>query len=69
MTDSNSRKLNIPLSFLGEGVYQATICEDGINADRYASDYVITERTVTAQDLLTFTMHPGGGCMVRFRKK
>lgn len=69
MTDSISRKFSVPLKFLGEGAFVATICEDGLNADRYASDYSITEKTLTAQDLLTFTLQPGGGCMVRFRKK
>jgi alpha-glucosidase len=69
MTDSVSRKLSIPLTFLGENEYTATICEDGINADRNASDYKMHEKTVSAQDLLTFTMQPGGGFMVRFKKK
>lgn len=68
MTDSVSRKFTIPLKFLEEGKFEATICEDGLNADRYASDYKISTRTVTAQDLLIFTMQPGGGYMVRLRK-
>lgn len=69
MTDSVSRKLSIPLSFLGKNEYIATICEDGVNADRYASDYKLYEKSVSAQDLLTFTMQPGGGFMVKFKKK
>lgn len=70
MTDSVLRKFSIPLHFLSGGQeYVATICEDGVNADRYASDYRLTEKTVTAQDLLTFTMQPGGGYMVRLKKK
>jgi alpha-glucosidase len=70
MTDSVSRKFSIPLRFLTVGQeYAATICEDGLNADRYASDYRIIEKAVTAQDLLTFTMQPGGGYMVRLKSK
>lgn len=70
MTDSVSRQFSIPLNFLDAGnEYVATACEDGLNADRYAPDYRITEKTVTAQDLLTFTMQPGGGYMVRLKTK
>jgi alpha-glucosidase len=69
MTDSSARKLSIPLTFLGAGDYQVTICEDGLNADRYAADYRISDRTVTAQDLLIVNLQPGGGYMARFRRK
>lgn len=69
MTDSSARSFKLSLDFLGAGEYQATICEDGINADRYASDYRLTQKNVTAQDLLNFTMQPGGGFVVRLRKK
>lgn len=69
MTDSSSRDISVPLSFLDEGTYQATICLDGVNADRYAADYKLMEKTVTAQDLFTFKMHPGGGMVARIRKK
>lgn len=69
MTDSVARTIAIPLSFLGEGEYIATICQDGINADRYAADYRIVGKTVAAQDLLSIPMQPGGGIMARFRRK
>lgn len=69
MTDSTPRELSVQLHFLEDGEYQATICEDGVNADRYAADYQITEKNITAQDLLTFSMHPGGGYVIRLRKK
>lgn len=69
MTDSVKRNYSLPLTFLKQGEYTATICEDGINADRYASDYKITSKTLSSKDSLTFTMQPGGGYMVRLIKK
>jgi alpha-glucosidase len=69
MTDSVGRKFSIPLDFLGKGQYAATICEDGINADRYAADYKLSSRVVTSRENLSFTLQPGGGYMVRLIKK
>ena len=69
MTDSVSRKFTVPLSFLEKGGYTATICEDGLNADRYASDYKMSSRVVTSKESLSFTLQPGGGYMVRLMKK
>lgn len=69
MTDSVKRTITLPLSFLKQGDFVATICEDGINADRYAADYKISTKTVSSKDSLTFTMQPGGGYMVRLMKK
>lgn len=69
MTDSVARDFNVPLNFLGGGEYTATICEDGINADRYASDYKISSRIVTSKESLSFKMQAGGGYVVRLLKK
>jgi alpha-glucosidase len=44
------------------------IYRDGINADRYASDYEKVIRKVTASDELTIDMKPGGGWVARFYK-
>jgi alpha-glucosidase len=46
ITDSTARDANIKLDFLGQGNYAATICKDGINADRNAMDYVIEKNSV-----------------------
>lgn len=69
MTDSVSRKFSIPLNFLNNGQYAATICEDGLNADRYAADYKLSNRVVTSEENLSFTLQPGGGFMARLIKK
>ncbi len=69
MTDWTSRLFNLKLDFIDAGSYEATICEDGINADRYASDYTLRTQTVSRNDSLTVKMAPGGGYLVRLRKK
>ena len=67
ITDSSARDVNIDLSFLNDGNYNATICKDGINADRNAMDYVIEEKTLTANDNLQIHMATAGGFLVRLR--
>lgn len=68
MTDSVGRDLTIPLSFVGPGEFQATVCEDGLNADRHASDYHILEKRVVSTDHLEMRLQPGGGYFARLRK-
>ena len=69
MTDWAARTLAIDLSFLDEENYEATICEDGINADRYASDYKLTTKQITKNDSISIPMAPGGGYILRLQKK
>jgi alpha-glucosidase len=61
MTGDDGDRLTVDLSFLGEGEYTLTLFEDGINADRWAEDYRMIVRTVTAADRLEIAMAPGGG--------
>jgi alpha-glucosidase len=69
MTDSSARDINIDLSFLNNGNYTATICKDGINADRNAMDYAIEEKTLTANDKLQIHLAPAGGFLIRLKKE
>ncbi len=69
MTDSSARDITIDLSFLSEGNYNATICKDGINADRNAVDYSIEEKTLTANNSLPIHLAKDGGFLVRLKKK
>ncbi len=69
MTNWNAREITIDLSFLGGGSYKATIFEDGVNANRDATDYIRKEITVTAKDKLTIKMASGGGWAARFEKE
>jgi alpha-glucosidase len=68
MTNGSGRQVTVPLTFLEEGTYRAISCADGVNADRWASDYILGEKAVRKGDTLSITMAPGGGYMVRFQK-
>jgi alpha-glucosidase len=69
MTDWTPRTLALKAGFLPPGEYEATVCEDGVNANRYPSDYVIKTFTVTEKDEITIPMAPGGGYLLRLRKR
>jgi len=69
ITDSSARDININLSFLREGNYNATICKDGINADRNAMDYAMEEKALSANNNLQIHLAPNGGFLVRLIKK
>jgi alpha-glucosidase len=69
MTDWTKRTFTVPLNFLPAGNYEATVCEDGLNADRYPSDYSIETFSVTNNNSISIQMAPGGGYLLRLRKK
>lgn len=68
MTDWTPRDIEITFDFLAEGTYNATICKDGINADRYASDYAVGTSQIKKGDKLKIHLAPGGGFLVRVLK-
>ena len=63
------RKISFNASFLGEGKWCAEIFEDGINADRDATDYVKKSATFAAGDGVSAKLAPGGGWTARFYRK
>ncbi len=65
-TDSEARTLTVPLSFLGEGTYTATVYADD-PAD--PTKVVISTHDVTAADTLTVAMAPAGGQAISFLPK
>ena len=66
MTDWSEREIIIKFGFLDDGIYKATICRDGINADRYAADYVIEEDLhIRKNDETKIHLAPGGGFLIR----
>jgi alpha-glucosidase len=70
MSNWQPRELKLSLDFLDPSfIYHATACEDGINADRYASDYKISEATHSQGDSLTIKLAPGGGFMMRLKRQ
>jgi len=70
MSNWQPRELKLSLDFLdASSEYGATFCEDGVNADRYASDYRISEKKLTNKDSITIKLAPGGGFMMRLKKQ
>ena len=70
MGDWSERDLSVTFDFLDEGSYNATICKDGINADRYAADYLLQKDIpVKKGDLIKIHLAPGGGFLIRLDKK
>lgn len=69
MTDWTSREFTLPLDFLEEGDYTAELCVDGVNADSYASDYVIKKFVLRKGEPLKIKMAQGGGFVLKLVKK
>ncbi len=69
MTNWQSRELTIPLSFLGEGKYEARIFADAPDADLFPKRTAISSKTVKAKSLLKLRLATGGGCAVHFIPK
>jgi alpha-glucosidase len=65
MTDWTARDLEVDLSFLSEGSFTMEAYQDGVNADRYASDYIKTSKPVTKTSKLKIHLAPGGGWAAR----
>lgn len=68
MTNWTSRDLQIDLSFLPKGKYEAEIFKDGINADREATDYKREVIQVSSGDTITAVLYPGGGWVAIVRR-
>jgi len=68
MTDWTPRDFQIGLDFLDAGTYEMTFYADGINADRYASDYTKGTKQVGRADVVTLHLAPGGGWAAQIRK-
>lgn len=69
MTNWNARDITIDFSFLGDGTYEAEIFNDGINADRDATDYKREVITVTKNTKRTISLSNGGGWTARIYQK
>ncbi|HSB91583.1 MAG TPA: glycoside hydrolase family 97 protein [Flavitalea sp.] len=69
MTNWTSRQFTLDLSFLEEGKYDATICADGINGDKVATDYTLSTKQVGRNEKINIVMQPGGGIVIRLKKK
>lgn len=61
LTNWDARDLKVDLSFLQKGNYEVILFQDGINADRKATDYV--KKSVQLSEIRNRSVHlaPGGG--------
>ena len=69
LTDWSARDFQLKLDFLEEGSYTATLCKDGINAEKYAADYSISTFDVNKKTVLPVHLAPGGGFLLKLEKK
>jgi alpha-glucosidase len=65
MTNWTERDIEIDLSFLPAGNFTMDAYQDGINADRMASDYKKTTSRVSKSSKLKVHLAPGGGYAAR----
>ena len=65
LTNWTARDLDIDLSFLGTGAFDADTYRDGPNADRAGVDYAREKKAVTAADRMKIHLAPGGGFAAR----
>jgi alpha-glucosidase len=65
MTNWTSREVEIDLSFLPAGAFAMDAYQDGVNADRYGSDYKLVKRQVSKATKLKLQLAPGGGWAAR----
>ena len=69
MNGPEARSVEVDLSFLPKGEYEAVIFKDGMNADRYAQDYKKTKEIVNSDHKLIIKMAVGGGWVGILKKK
>ena len=67
MTGWTGRELEIDLSFLPEGNFRMEAYQDGVNADRFASDYKKISVQANNHTKLKIRMASGGGWAARLR--
>jgi len=65
MTNWTPRELELDLSFLPAGSFAMEAYQDGVNADRFGSDYKQVKSRVGKTARLKLTLAPGGGWAAR----
>lgn len=65
ITNHQQREVTIDFSFLDKGRYTMQLMQDGTNADKVATDYIITEKMVVDEEKFKIKMESGGGFIMR----
>ena len=69
MTNWQGRTVAVDFSFLDAGQYDAIVAVDGVNADRYPSDYIISKQIIDKTTKLPLAMANGGGFLITLKKR
>lgn len=69
MSNWDDRTVDLNFSFLDNQQYSAIVAIDGINADRYPSDYKISHETINNKMTKSIGMAKGGGFVLILRRK
>jgi alpha-glucosidase len=69
MANWAGKTVEVDFSFLDDGEYSMTKAVDGVNADRYPSDYKITNDFISNRMKSSFIMSKGGGFVLVLKKK
>ena len=69
MTNWTARELEIDFSFLSDGGYELESYQDGINANRFGSDYAKMKKQISKTDKLRIKLAEGGGWAARIHPK
>ncbi len=69
MTDWTPRELEADLKFLPAGEFEAEVFKDGLNSQRYGSDYKKEIIPLSNHDKLKIKLAPGGGWVARIYLK
>lgn len=69
LTNWDARILQLDLSFLGDGNFEAEVFSDGINAGRIAGDYIKEILPVPSNRKMNIRMAQGGGYVMRIYRK
>lgn len=68
LNGNESRKIKFDTRFLEKGTYKLILCKDGVNANKYGSDYHIEERTIESGGDMEIQMANGGGFLIKLSK-
>ena len=68
-TSWDERTIQLPLDFLAEGTYVATVLADGVNADHNAEDYLFGSQARRGGETLSIRMASGGGFVLKIEKQ
>ncbi len=65
LNNSNARTISLNFDFIENTKFNMTICNDGVNAHNYGSDYEIRQKNIEYAEKLDISMAPGGGFLIR----